>query len=171
MLKIAIGTMNPTKVDAVKVAFHNITATFIPTSVESGVSSQPFSDEETIQGAINRAKAARIKADCGIGIGLEGGVVETSYGLFLCNWGALFDGVNEPYIAGGARILLPEQVARGVRDGLELGEVMDHYTKEHNVRHKEGAVGVFTNGAINRTEMFTHVSKLLVGQYQYKHRN
>ncbi len=171
MLTIAIGTKNPTKVDAVKMAFEGSVASFIPTSVDSGVANQPFSDEETIQGAINRAKAARMKTESSVGVGLEGGVFETSYGLFLCNWGALYDGVNDPFIAGGARILLPESVAKEVREGLELGEVMDLYTKENNVRHKEGAVGVFTNGLINRTEMFTHVAKLLVGQYQYKVRN
>ena len=41
--------------------------------MQSGVSPQPFSDEETIQGAINRARAAVKETGADIGIGLEGG--------------------------------------------------------------------------------------------------
>lgn len=167
MLKVAIGTKNPTKVNAVKSAFNDQDVTYLPTSVPSGVSSQPFSDIETIEGAINRAMLSRSKEHADIGVGLEGGVIETSKGLFLCNWGSIYDGENEPIIAGGARILLPTQVAEGVRSGRELGDVMDEYTTLRNVRHNEGAIGVFTNGLVNRTEMFTHLARLLVGQYLY----
>ncbi len=60
----------------------------IPVSASSGVAEQPFSDEETVLGAVNRARNALrlVKAD--IGIGLEGGVVETGHGLFFCAIGA-----------------------------------------------------------------------------------
>ena len=38
-------------------------------SVPSGVANQPFSDEETMQGAINRAKRALEEGEAPIGIG------------------------------------------------------------------------------------------------------
>ena len=47
-----------------------------------------LSDEETMQGAINRAKRALEEGEAPIGIGLEG-VMKTEHGLFMCNWGAL----------------------------------------------------------------------------------
>ena len=59
-MKIFVGSANPVKVNAVLAAaietWLDVEAQGF--SVESGVSDQPFSDEETKQGAINRAKAA-----------------------------------------------------------------------------------------------------------------
>ncbi|WP_442595552.1 DUF84 family protein [Neobacillus sp. D3-1R] len=166
-MKIIIGSKNPAKIEAVKRAFTG-EYEFVPLDAPSGVSNQPFSDEETIQGAVNRAENALKLGDGDIGIGLEGGVQETSFGLFLCNWGALvIKGQSPLMIAGGARIPLPEEISVRLRGGEELGPIMDDYTKKDNIRKKEGAIGVFTNGAIDRSTMFTHLTKLLVGQFDY----
>ncbi|MBD3110505.1 DUF84 family protein [Bacillus sp. AGMB 02131] len=167
-MKIAIGSKNPAKVEAVRDCFINEANSVIPVDVPSGVSDQPFSDEETIEGAINRAKASRLAAGAQIGIGLEGGVVQTPYGLFLCNWGALAVEGEEPIIAGGARIKVPADVAERLMNGEELGPVMDDYTKQNNVRHKEGAIGVFTREAVSRRQMFVHIMQMLIGQYRYR---
>ncbi|MBM7704878.1 DUF84 family protein [Metabacillus iocasae] len=169
-MRIGIGTTNPTKVNAVEQAIRTEGASFWPVKVDSGVSAQPFSDDETIKGAINRAEAARQAGNAHIGIGLEGGVVETHDGLFLCNWGALVSSsIKKPIIAGGARILLPAEIAEALqKEGVELAQVMDSYTKKMNVRQKEGAIGIFTNGQVNRTKMFTHIVEMLYGQYQFQ---
>jgi inosine/xanthosine triphosphatase len=167
-MKIIIGSNNPAKVAAVKNAFHYQQTEFLSLDVPSGVSEQPFSDDETIKGAINRAVGALEKGNGEIGIGLEGGVQESPHGLLLCNWGALASKEREPIIAGGARFLLPEEIANRLRTGEELGPVMDDYAKQENVRKNEGAVGIFTNGLINRSEMFSHIMNLLVGQYHYQ---
>ncbi|MCC3357995.1 DUF84 family protein [Bacillus sp. REN16] len=168
MLHIAIGTKNPAKVDAIINGFAGVEANFLPLSVSSGVSAQPFSDEETIRGAINRAKSALEHVVADLGIGLEGGVAETEYGMFLCNWGAILDRDNETVIAGGARILLPDEITMELKKGIELGDVMEEFTKQKNIGKAEGAIGIFTNHYVNRNDMFTHVVKLLVGQYTYK---
>ncbi|WP_342432660.1 DUF84 family protein [Neobacillus sp. FSL H8-0543] len=167
-MKIVIGSTNPAKVAAVKQGFHFQPSQFISLDIPSGVSEQPFSDDETIKGAINRAKGALQKGQGDIGIGLEGGVQESDHGLLLCNWGALVSIDNEPIIAGGARFLLPEAIAGRLRAGEELGPVMEDYAKKKNVRKNEGAVGIFTNGLINRAEMFAHIMNLLIGQYYYR---
>ncbi|MCQ6278404.1 DUF84 family protein [Bacillus sp. EB600] len=167
-MKIIIGSKNPAKNQAVKNAFRDGNCEFISLDIPSGVNEQPFSDEETINGARNRAVNALLQGSGDIAIGLEGGVQETSEGLLLCNWGALASKDLEPIIAGGARLLLPEQISIRLRAGEELGPVMDDYAKMQNVRKHEGAIGIFTNGVINRIDMFTHIVNLLVGQYQYK---
>lgn len=169
-MKIIIGSKNPAKISAVKNAFREESNEFISIDIASGVSEQPFSDEETINGAKNRAINALKNGSGDIGIGLEGGVQETSHGLILCNWGALASNEFEPFIAGGARILLPEEISSRLRAGEELGPVMDDYAKRQNVRKTEGAVGVFTNGLVNRIDMFTHIMELLVGQYEFSKR-
>lgn len=74
----------------------------------------------------------------------------------------------DPIIAGGARFLLPMEVETRLRAGEELGPVMNDFAKIENVSKHDGAVGIFTNGLINRVDMFTHLTKLLVGQYTYK---
>lgn len=167
-MRIAIGSKNPAKVNAVKDAFRDYNVEIIAVDAASGVSEQPMTDEETIKGAINRAIEAAEKAGASIGIGLEGGVQQTAQGLLLCNWGALKAKGLEPIIAGGARLQLPEEVAEKVLAGNELGPVMDEYANKQNVRKNEGAVGIFTNGHVNRSEMFLHVMKLLAGQYEYQ---
>ncbi len=167
-MRIAVGSKNPAKINAVKGAFMDGSFEIISVDAESGVSEQPMSDEETIKGAVNRAIQAAEIAEADIGIGLEGGVQQTPFGLMLCNWGVLAVKGMEPIIAGGARIPLPEEIARQLVNGAELGPVMDEYAKKQNVRKNEGAVGIFTNGQINRSEMFTHVMKLLAGQYEYQ---
>lgn len=164
-MKIAIGSTNKAKVKAVQAVFETADVTAI--SVPSGVSAQPCTDDETLRGAINRAKAAIIKAESNIGIGLEGGVMELEDGMYLCNWGAMIDRKGISVSAGGARIKLPEEVAEGVRKGSELSEVMDSYTKLHDVRSNQGAIGIFTNGLVERRKMFIHVLELLAGQYDY----
>ncbi|CEG28243.1 DUF84 family protein [Bacillus sp. B-jedd] len=171
-MKVVIGSKNPAKISAVKDALETEeTIEFISLDVPSGVSAQPFSDEEAIAGAINRARAALEEGNGDIGIGLEGGVHATKHGLFLCNWGALVEEGFPPIIAGGARIPLPDEIAGKLLAGRELGPVMDDFTERKNIRKTEGAIGVFTNGKISRAEMFTHVTKLLTGQYEYRKNN
>lgn len=168
-MKVAIGTRNRAKVQAVKDAFtFSESIQFIESAVPSEVSEQPFSDEETMQGAINRAKNALIKEQADIGIGLEGGVMETDEGCFLCNWGALVDQHIQPIVASGAKIPLPKEIYDELTKGKELGEIMDIYTNQHHVSQNEGAIGIFTNGFVSRKEMFEHILKMLIGQWQYK---
>ncbi len=170
MLKVAIGTKNPAKVSAIQKAFQEVfeDVSFECYQTKSNVSEQPFSDQETIEGALNRAKNIQRATDADIGIGLEGGVTESLYGMFLCNWGALVDRNGNEIIGGGARISLPNEISKGLREGKELGPLMDEYTQRTGIRHKEGAVGVFTNGLVTRESMFLHVVHLLIGQWKYK---
>jgi non-canonical (house-cleaning) NTP pyrophosphatase len=76
----------------------------------------------------------------------------------------------QPIVAGGARILIPEELGNEVLAGKELGDIMEQFAKK-NVSQNEGAIGIFTNGTVDRTEMFTQLSKLLVGQFLYKQGN
>ncbi len=170
-MKIAIGSTNPVKEGAVKDVFGETDNEFVSLNVPSDVSSQPFGDEQTAQGAINRAKACLEKVDADVAIGLEGGVTDSKYGMFVCNWGALADRKGKVVIASGARFLLPDEVSEKVREGRELGEVMDWFTKREEIRKKEGAIGIFTNGMVTRQEMYQHLVKLLAGQHQYHARS
>lgn len=162
--KVVVGSLNKVKVNAIKAVFTDDTV--IGIDAHSLVSPQPIGEEETILGAINRAKEARCHGD--LGIGLEGGVAKLPYGLFVINYGALVDEAGNIYLAGGARVPLPEEIARQIDTGMELGDCMDQYTKRRGIRHEEGAVGVFTGNQVDRQAMFEQIGKMLYGQYQTK---
>lgn len=164
-MKIIIGSENPTKISAVQEAFK--TNEIVSLDVPSNVSPQPFSDEETRKGAINRARQCAGSTSDAIGIGLEGGVMYIDQQLYLCNWGALVTSQGQVFTASGARILLPQEIATQLEKGYELGHLMDDYALKKEVSKKEGAVGIFTNNLITRKEMFMHVVMLLKGQWEY----
>ncbi len=58
-LKVAVGSMNPVKIEAVKLAFKKVfpkkQLEIVGVEVDSGVSVQPMNDRESIKGAKNRA--------------------------------------------------------------------------------------------------------------------
>lgn len=164
-MKIVIGSNNKAKVNAVRAVFPN--ETVVSHNAPSFVSSQPFSDEETMEGAINRAKQSAFIDSNAIGIGLEGGVMYVEKQLYLCNWGALVTNDKQLYTASGARILLPNEIAKELETGGELGDLIDHYAQKEDVRSNEGAIGIFTNDLISRKDLFRHVVTLLKGQWEY----
>lgn len=166
-MKIAIGTQNKAKIQAVEKICSSLleNVNFTVLDVPSHVSEQPIGDEETMRGAKNRASQACQEVQSDLAFGLEGGVKELDGHLYICNWGVLHTKEGQQYIAGGAQIPLPEEVADSIRRGEELGPVMERYTRKVGIRQNEGAVGVFTNGVVKRGEMFEHVVNLLMGQY------
>ena len=163
-MRVAVGSQNPAKVSAVQAAFAKMQMDVEVTGIgtDSGVSEQPFSDEETIHGAVNRARHVFKTAQnygqlLDFGIGLEGGVVETPYGLFVCNWGAVVDRHGNVSIGGGHRVQLPENIARALRQGEELGTVIDRWAGGYDIKKKEGTIGILTNNHITRESMFCDV--------------
>ncbi|RKQ30524.1 DUF84 family protein [Oceanobacillus halophilus] len=164
-MKIVVGSKNPTKIKAVQEIFPE--ADVASKDVPSKVSAQPFSDIETREGAINRAKQCKDVSSGSIGIGLEGGVMHVEDELYLCNWGALVTEDEQVFTASGARIVLPKEIDEELQRGIELGDIMDHYASRDEVRKKEGAIGIFTKDRISRQEMFSHVVKMLRGQWEY----
>ena len=44
---------------------------------------------------------------------------------------------------------------------------MDKFFDALGLRQKEGAMGMFTAGAVKRVDLFTHILHLLIGQLKY----
>jgi len=151
--RVAVGTTNPAKVAAVTHAIHQRWphATIQGVQVDSGVSLQPLSDEEAIVGATNRAQQALVITDASLGIGVEGNTVDLPQGMFSTAWVAVIDRTGQVGLGSSGRYCLPESVAQAIRQGGELGPLMDLLTGEQNTKHKQGAVGILTDGLITRT--------------------
>lgn len=150
---VAVGSLNPTKIGAARRVIPQIwpRAEIVGVETQSGVSPQPMGDQETIQGAENRARAARLALDADLGIGLEGGVYENEYGMFVGAWAVVVDRQGRLSIGAGGRVLLPEDIAQRVRQGQELGPVMDEVAQTIGIRSREGAMGILTAGRVDRT--------------------
>lgn len=171
MIIIGVGTKNPAKIEAVNqlIQSQSMDAIIRSFDVPSGISAMPMSDSETRQGAINRAKAVLLQdSEVTIGVGMEGGVSDIDGDMYLCNWAAAADRHDQLISAGGARILLPEVLAEGIRAGHELGDLADGYAHQKNVRTHGGTIGILTEGRITRTEMFLHILKLIEGMYAHR---
>lgn len=164
---VAVGSTNRTKLKAVQTVFPG--REVLPIDTASNVSPQPVGDTETKTGAKNRAMTARNETGAVIGVGLEGGVDVVDNLLFLCNWGVLVTEEEEVFYASGARIQLPLSFKAPLLERTELSTLMNAYQNRTDIRHQEGAVGIFSNGELDRSQMFGQVVQLLKGQMDYWH--
>jgi inosine/xanthosine triphosphatase len=158
MKLIAVGSTNPVKIAAVRTIIYQIwpEAQIEGIAVPSGVSEMPMSEAEIISGARNRAQTAREQLTADLGVGLEGGMHQESFGWVLQGWAAVVDKNGRSHIGSGTRLLLPEGIVQRVLAGEELGHVMDDLLGEENVKQRGGAIGALTAGLIMRQDAFTH---------------
>ena len=151
-MRVGIGSQNPVKVTATEQAIGSLPGASVePVDVDSGVSDQPSGLDETQTGAANRARRAYDAGGFDLGVGIEGGVSTLGTDdLYLVMWAAVTDG-DRVELAAGPSVRLPDEIAHRVREGEELGPVMDDVFDRDGVARSEGAVGVFTGGEVDRT--------------------
>jgi inosine/xanthosine triphosphatase len=155
-LTIAVGSLNPVKVNAVRLALERAGFDFRlqGVAVPSGVAEQPIGLEEIVSGARRRALNARTALGFAWGVGMEGGVEFDSAGdAWLLGVVAIATAERES-LARGGQMLLPPQVAARLRAGAELGPVMDELLGTSNIKQGLGAVGYLTGGLITREAAF-----------------
>lgn len=173
-MKIVVGSKNPVKVGSVGEAFKKYwpDSEVVGIDVESGVSAQPMSELETINGARQRAYAV-LAADptAEYGVGVEGGVTEinptssnwtgsrggTKSKLFDCAWVAVVHRDGREGLAGGLYFELPEKIATEIRKGGELGPLMDQFSGKTNVKQGAGAIGIFSKGELDRKSAYVQI--------------
>ena len=154
-MRIGVGSENPVKRRAVETLVDAEDAlsgaALEAVAVDSGVSEQPVGHAETVRGAETRARNVLEAGAFDLGVGIEGGVAEFegADGLFLVMWSAVTDGRRVGRGAGPS-MRLPAGVARRVRDGEELGPVMDDELGEAGIARRQGAAGVLTGGHLDR---------------------
>jgi inosine/xanthosine triphosphatase len=156
-MRIGVGSGNPVKREATERAVAGADsfgddAVVDTCPVPSGIPEQPFGHAETRTGAVNRADAV-LDEGYDLGVGIEGGVAEHASGddLFLVMWAAVADG-ERVGIGSGPSLALPASIAERVRNGQELGPVMDDVLDESDVAKRQGAAGALTAGRVDRTD-------------------
>lgn len=155
---VIIGSRNPVKLDSTEEAFHLTfgNRTIIQgINVDSGVEKQPFGDTETYTGAYNRASNAKIAfPEADFWVGIEGGVDEVGKDLAAYAWIVILDKSGRMGRAKTASFFLPDLIGNLVKGGLELGEADDQVFNRDNSKQGSGAVGLLTNGLVDRKELY-----------------
>lgn len=166
-MKVAVGSVNPVKLEAVRQAIQRVwpAAQVEGVEVPSGVSEMPMSDAECVVGARNRARAAREALSADLGVGLEGGVHQDGAMLLLVGWVALDAADGRESVAGTARLPLPAAIAARVHSGDVLGEVMDELLDEVKSNYRGGAVGALTGGLVLRADAFAMAVSYALGPF------
>lgn len=154
-MKVAVGSKNPVKVKATQNVLEKIYKNLEVVSVDadSEVPAQPFGLEQTIKGAINRAKNA-FSMEFDLSVGIESGLMETPNsitGYIDLQWCAVFDG-DKITLGVSSGFEYPPMVIEKVLNGCEVGDVMDKVTGVENLGKKAGAVSYLSRGILDRTE-------------------
>jgi len=158
MKKVIIASKNPVKINATQKAFERVFPAenfeFIGMQVPSFVSNQPMSDEETLEGAINRAENAKLaRKDADFWVGIEGGIKTDGIDMDAFGWMIVLSEKRFGQ-ARSCSFPLPPYVARAVNAGQELGHVNDAFFKMHNSKQGGGAVGSLTNNLVTRMDLY-----------------
>jgi inosine/xanthosine triphosphatase len=169
-MKIAIGTLNKAKNAAVQNVIKTVwnDVEFISIETDSGISNQPLNDEESIKGAINRARQALAHDNADYGIGLEGGVhTIENHGMFLHGWIAIVDNDGNIGLGRSGSIELPKHIELRINNGEELGPIMQELMKDdkNTIRHSDGTNGILTNGLYTRVKEFEDATRCALAKF------
>lgn len=158
-MKIIVGSKNPNKIASVAELFSEydvwINSEIEGVAAPSGVSDQPKSLEETITGAINRARAAFV--NCDYGVGLESGLVAapfTKSGYFDFCVCAIFDG-EQIHLGVSSGFEYPPKIIQHIENnGGEIDDAVKAvgFDLRERVGYAEGMVGLLTRGRVTRKD-------------------
>lgn len=156
---VIVGSKNNAKVEAVKEILAEYEsfrdAEVVSHQVSSGISEQPFSLEETVRGATNRAKNAF--KDCNYSFGLESGfmsVPHTKTGYMDVSVCSIYDG-SQFHIGLSPAFEPPKEVFRVMREeGVDMSEATRRVglTEHPKVGVAEGIIGILTKGRMMRKD-------------------
>ncbi len=158
-MKIAVGTENKGKIEAVKNGVSNYpeysTAEVIGVKSDSGVSHQPKGLEETIRGAKNRAKRAYESSGADLGFGLESGIFlvpETKSDYMDTTACAIYDG-KEFHLGLSSCFEYPKALIHKVlHEGKEITDAALElgFAEDRSFREDGGMIGILTKGVLSR---------------------
>lgn len=173
-MKILVGSGNPVKISSVETAFRKYfdDVEVEGIAVESGVSAQPLNDE-TFIGAQNRAISLKLINDqknfnASYFVGIEGGITKQFDKWFAFGCMCIVDCKERVGFGMSPYFELPDIVVDKLLIGQELGDVMDEIIKQKNSKQKNGAIGFFTNGVMNRQELYVEGLKVALIPFLHK---
>lgn len=173
MKKIVVASRNPVKVEAVRSGFQRVfpdeTFEVEGVAVPSGVSDQPLTDSETLQGAKTRAENARAaRPDAAYWVGVEGGCDYLADELVAFAWVQVI-GKQGTGNARTAMFRLPKKIQDLIEAGYELGDADDLVFGKTNSKQESGAVGLLSGDVITRATCYEHA--VILALFPFKNRD
>ena len=168
MIKIVVGSKNPVKINAAKAAVCDMLSLAevecIAINAPSQVADQPMTVDETQLGAINRVKYCQQHCLADFYVAIEGGVDQFEYGPATFAYVAIAD---QKKMATGrsCNLPLPPVIYQALKNGEELGDVMDRFFNTNNVKQKQGAIGLLTNGLATREGVYRQAILLAMAPF------
>ena len=153
---IVMGSTSPVKVNATEQAFgiyfDDVEVKGLP--LASGVKAFPTSDEETLRGALNRAREARsLESEADFAVGIEGGLSRFDRYVLVKQVAVV---IKDDIIGMGvsAGYAAPERLLRQLDMASdESRNIIDSYLGRKEILSKEGVIGVLTNEVLDRTKV------------------
>ncbi len=172
MIDLVVASTNPVKIQAAVNGFQRLfpdsELNVIAAAVPSDVAHQPMSDDETLQGALNRSRNAQAAhPNAHYWIGIEGGVQPIGREMTAFAWIV----VRSKEAIGKGRtgtFFLPPAVVELIRQGKELGEADDIVFGRSNSKQDNGAVGLLTDNVIDRMQLYEHAVILALIPFRNK---
>jgi len=160
MKKIIVASTNPVKIKAAQDGFQRMFPgeefEVAGVSVASGVSDQPMDDQETYQGALNRANnASQASPGADFYVGLEGGIEAKGDDMEAFAWMVVRSRDGKTGKGRTGSFFLPQRVVELIHEGKELGEADDIVFAQTNSKQANGTVGNLTGDAVTRSSYYT----------------
>jgi inosine/xanthosine triphosphatase len=163
-MKVVIASKNPVKF---KQMFPDAEFEYAGVSVDSGVSEQPMSCDETKQGALNRVENAQNIIEADYFVGMEGGIANIKGEMEAFAW-IVVKSKDSLGKAKTATFHLPRKVVELIQQGKELGEADDIVFSGENTKQKNGVVGNLTGDVIDRTNYYANAVVLALIPFKNK---
>ena len=157
MIKIVVGSKNPVKISAAQTAICDVLSLkeveCVGIIAPSSVAEQPMTSEETKLGAVNRIQYCQQHTRADFYVAIEGGVDQFEYGPATFAFVAI---ANQKHMSIGrsCNLPLPPVIYQALKNGEELGDVMDRLFNTDNVKQKQGAIGLLTHGLATRESVY-----------------
>lgn len=174
MSLIVVASKNPVKIactqDGFTQLFPAIDWQVQGINVPSGVPDQPRSRTETLTGARNRVlQALQVVPDADYWVGIEGGVEMIDGSLAAFAWIVIQNRDGQKGQAQSGLFFLPDEVARLVQSGLELGDADDQVFGRTQSKQGNGAVGLLTGDVMDRRSFYVQAVILALIPFKNPH--
>jgi len=153
---IVVGSTSPVKIAATQQAFAEYFNDFTMKALRlpSNVNPYPMSDDETLQGALNRAKAAlELESNADYAVGIEGGLQRLREWTIVKHIAVVLH-ANEVGIGTSAGYACPPEILRQIAPTSDSSRKnIDAFFGKQEILSKEGPEGVLTSLKLTRTSV------------------
>lgn len=177
-MRIVVGSKNEVKIGAVREIAEEYPvlsgSTFDGFDSPSGVQDQPKGLDETLRGAINRAKAAYASGDYDLAFGIESGIIEVPYtktGWMDVTTCVIHDG-EELHIGLSSLFECPLDVTRlMLEEGMDMSTAMRESgrTDHPDIGSAGGAISILTKGRVTRKDYTKQAIRLAMIHLEDQH--